>query len=101
MVEKRISLFESDDKQVSRAIELISDQLTVDELDSFYVGGIDKDLDLITITPLHFELMNKIKEEKKEDDQWVVIPPLSSMPNWTKQYKYSTKDDLLIKDSEK
>lgn len=101
MTAQSLSNYKSNDKEISRAIELITRKLTANEVDSFYVSEIDKSQDSIDITLFHYDLMKKLKEHKNQDDQWVVLPPITAMPDWTKRYTYSIKDDHLIEDPPK
>ncbi|QCK15589.1 hypothetical protein [Mangrovivirga cuniculi] len=97
MEKQTISEFESNNSEISRAIEKIALELSEDELDSFYVSEIDQSPDSIKIILYHYKLISKLNSKDQSDNEWVVLPPYSAMPEWVKQYKYSIEEDDLSK----
>ena len=102
MEAKKVTDFQSNEADLNRAIIKIKEHLTPNELDSFYVSGIDKTEDSVRIILFHYDLIKQVNENKeKTDDEWVVLPPLSAMPDFTKEFVYLIKDDLIVNNSTK
>jgi|GEM_PF-4369480 hypothetical protein len=97
---QKISEFESNDIDVSRAIQEVKINLSINELDRFYIGTIDKKVGSIKIILYHYDLIKKIKSsEQGLKDVWKILPPLSGMPDLVKLFRYSIMKDDIIEDS--
>ena len=101
MEKQRVSEFKSNNASVSQAVEKIALRLTENESESFYVSGIEYTENSVMITLFHHDIATKLKENKKNHNEWVVLPPLSAIPDLAKQYRYFIKNDLLIECSGK
>ena len=102
MKEKKVTEFKSVEADLNKAIKKIKEHLTPNEIDSFYVSGIDKMEDSVKIILFHYDLIKQIEGNKEyTDDQWVVLPPLSAMPDLSKEFVYIIKDDIIVYKSTK
>lgn len=96
---QKLWAFQSADRYTDSAIQKAINYLEAKKIppDSFYVINIKKEADSIKLILFHHDLIAEIKARKRNpNDQWVVLPPLSAMPDMAQELTYLVEDDSII-----